>query len=140
MDVSLYINGIDATQTWGVSLEDAALSILLTPAPLKPFVENKSPQENGKSIYPKNPRLDERDISLPLLISARTKEEFIVQYYNFVAELQKGVIGMRVICGDFDVTYSLTYLSCQPFNEYYMQAGKFLLRLNEPNPTNREVR
>lgn len=38
----LFINGKDAYTTWGISMDDTALSALMTPAPNKEFIENKS--------------------------------------------------------------------------------------------------
>ena len=35
----LFINGKDAYTTWGISMDDTALSALMTPAPNKEFIE-----------------------------------------------------------------------------------------------------
>lgn len=45
----LFINGKDAYTTWGISMDDTALSALMTPAPNKEFIENKSRMEHGKA-------------------------------------------------------------------------------------------
>ncbi len=137
MTEQLYINGQDARQTWGIVLEQGALDALLAPAPMKPFIENKSPQDNGKVTYPKNPRVDERDISLPIVILSPGNASFVARYHSFVAELQKGVFRFRVIRDGIDMTFNFTYLNCQQFNSLGMRSGKFLLRMNEPNPANR---
>ena len=57
----LYINGKDAYLTWGIFLDETALSALMTPAPNKEFISNKYRSKDGKSVIKHNPRLDERD-------------------------------------------------------------------------------
>ncbi|MCC8154270.1 MAG: hypothetical protein LIP01_08690 [Tannerellaceae bacterium] len=137
MKVTLNINGKDALKTWGVSLESGALTVLLTPAPMKSFVENKSPLLHGKEIYPVEPRVDERDIQLSIILSAPDQSTFLKYYSEFLEELQKGIIEMQVICGGMNTTYYFTYVSCQTFNQMNLRLAKYVLRLNEPNPTNR---
>ena len=46
----LFINGKDAYTTWGISMDDTSLSALMTPAPNKDLVENKSRLEHGKRV------------------------------------------------------------------------------------------
>lgn len=135
MDVQIYINGKNAKATWRVGVEDGALSALLTPPPMKPFVSNKSPRQHGKEIYPANPRVDERDVQIPIYFSARSEAEFLANYESFVAELQTGVFTLRVVAGGLDRTFFMVYLSCQQFTQMNLGLAKFLLRLNEPNPT-----
>ena len=59
----LYINGKDAYLTWGIFLDETALSALMTPAPNKEFISNKYRSKDGKSVIKHNPRLDEREIT-----------------------------------------------------------------------------
>ena len=44
----LYINGKDAYLTWGIFLDETALSTLMTPAPNKEFISNKYRSKDGK--------------------------------------------------------------------------------------------
>lgn len=134
----IYINGKDAWQTWGLALEGDSLNALLLPLPMKPFIENKSTQEDGKTIYPVNPHVDERDIQLSIQLLAQSQEEFVIRYRSFVTELMKGIFKFRLVFAGIDETYYMTYLNCQQFSQYNMRCGKFILRLNEPNPANRE--
>ena len=46
----LYINGKDAYITWGIFLDETALSALMTPAPNKEFISNKYRSKDGKSV------------------------------------------------------------------------------------------
>ena len=137
MNIQLYINSKDARQTWGLILEDGAFDALFAPVSLKPFIENKSPQEHGKSIYPVGPKVDERDIQLPVIILAGNRSEFYARYSSLVEELKSGVFTLRVVTDFADVTFNLIYLSCQQYTGFDMRAAKLLLRMNEPNPTNR---
>ncbi|MCC8155486.1 MAG: hypothetical protein LIP01_15665 [Tannerellaceae bacterium] len=82
--------------------------------------------------------IDERDVQLPLLLTARNEQEFLSFYNSFLAELQKGVIETQVICGEIDITYYFIYISCQQFTQMNLRMAKYVLRLNEPNPTNRK--
>ena len=52
----LFINGKDAYTTWGISMDDTSLSALMTPAPNKDLVENKSRLEHGKRVITDNPK------------------------------------------------------------------------------------
>lgn len=133
----LIINGQDARDTWGIALEKEGLNILLTPPPMKSFVENKSPLLHGKEIYAVSPRIDERDVQLPIILSAPDQSTFLRCYAGFLSELQKGVIEMRVLCAGIDTTYFFTYISCQSFSQMNLCLAKYVLRLNEPNPMNR---
>ena len=45
-----YINGKDCHTTWGISMDTSSLSALMTPSPLKEFIENKSRLEHSKRV------------------------------------------------------------------------------------------
>lgn len=134
----LFINGKDAQTEWGVTLETSGLSALLTPAPTKEFVENKSRLSHGKQVLTANPRVDERDVQLTLFITAKDLAAFLTKYGSFVAELQKGSINIRT---KYEPTtlYRMIYKSCVQFSQFNGRLGKFVLKLNEPNPNNRAL-
>jgi hypothetical protein len=50
MEGEFYINDKDAYTTWGISMDTSSLSALMTPPPMKEFIENKSRLENGKRV------------------------------------------------------------------------------------------
>ena len=83
MTGELFINEKDAWITWGINMGDGFLENLLTPVPLKPFVENKSRNEHGKQILRGNPKVDERDISLVIILEGETQSEYLTRYKSF---------------------------------------------------------
>jgi hypothetical protein len=132
----LYINGLDAYDEYGLSLESSALSALMTPPPNKPLIENKSRQEHGKRVINSVPFIDERELNLQVHIKANNTDEFIEKYLKFCDVLALGSIEIKTRY-EKDKVYRLNYLNCTQFTEYRMGLAKFILRLNEPNPSNR---
>lgn len=133
----LYINGNDAYLTWGIFLDETALSALMTPAPNKEFISNKYRSKDGKSVIKHNPRLDEREITLPFNMTAKDSDTFLTNYARFCEEvLAKGEL---VICTRFqpNVWYRCIYLSCTQFSQCIREMAKFSLKLNEPDPSDR---
>lgn len=133
----LYINGKDAYLTWGIFLDETALSALMTPAPNKEFISNKYRSKDGKSVIKHNPRLDEREITLPFNMTAKDTDTFMTNYARFCEEvLAKGEL---VIHTRFqpNVWYRCIYLSCTLFSQFIREMAKFSLKLNEPDPSDR---
>ena len=127
----LFINGKDAYTTWGISMDDTALSALMTPAPNKEFIENKSRMEHGKRVITADPKKDERDLTLQINLTAPDKDTFFARYDSFCNELDKGILEIKT-------KYQPTiYISCNQFSQFMQGIGKFVLKLNEPNPNNR---
>ena len=92
----LYINGKDAYLTWGIFLDETALSALMTPAPNKEFISNKYRSKDGKSVIKHNPRLDEREITLAFNMTAKDSDTFMTNYARFCEEvLAKGELVIR---------------------------------------------
>jgi len=131
-------NNGDAYLNYGVSLEENALSRLMTPAPNKLPVENKSDLEHGKRIINDGVVMkDERSVSLVMNISAPSKEEFLRRYSDFCRDvLDNGYLEIKTSYQN-GVVYRMTYLDCTQFQEYCLGVGKFTLSLNEPNPNDR---
>ena len=127
----LYINGKDAWEAWGVFLEDGCDGILLTPADNKEFISNKFRSEHGKRIIVDKPLLDERNLTLIFCILADTKKEFLNNYDEFVSELRKGTIKLKVAY--LERTYILTEPRFQPLS-FYETSAKLSVRFDEPNP------
>ena len=136
MTGELFINGKDAYTEYGMSLEDGAISALLTPPSLKEFVENESRIENGKKIIVSYPVYDARDVSLAFHIVAPTKEAFFAKYQALCAVLQKGIVKIKTKY-QADTVYKFVYNSCTQFSQYSFGIAKFTLKLTEANPADR---
>ena len=134
----LFINGIDAYTEYGISMESSALSVLMTPPPNKEYMENKSRQEHGKRVVNSNPKVEERDLSLAIHLKARSKDDFIEKYSKFCDVLAGGELDIRTKYEPHKV-YRTYYVNCTQFTEYRMGLAKFTLKLNEPNPMNRNM-
>lgn len=133
----LYINGKDAYLTWGIFLDETALSALMTPAPNKEFISNKYRSKDGKSVIKHNPRLDEREITLPFNMTAKDSDTFMTNYARFCEEvLAKGELVIRTRFQP-NVWYRFIYLSCTQFSQCIREMAKFSLKLNEPDPSDR---
>ena len=133
----LYINEKDAYLTWGIFLDETALSALMTPAPNKEFISNKYRSKDGKSVIKHNPRLDERDITLPFNMTAKDSDVFMANYAKFCEEiLAKGELVIRTKYQP-KVWYRCIYLSCTQFSQFIQEIAKFTLKLNEPDPSDR---
>jgi len=134
----LTINGTDAWTAYGVFLETSAMSTLLTPPPVKTYIESVSRRQHGKRITiddaDTGQYLDERDITLTVCLVADSREEFLTKYKAFCAVLQGGKLNLKTAYSDD--TYKCVYLSCQQLT-YRSRIGKFILKLNEPNPNDR---
>lgn len=138
MTGELYINGKDAYTTWGISMDDTALSALMTPAPNKDFIENKSRAINGKQVVCSNSKVDERSLTLQINLTAKDEAQFFARYALFCTELETGVLNIRTKYQP-NVAYKTIYLSCSQFSQFMRGIGKFSLKLNEPNPKDRTV-
>ena len=128
---------MDAYASWGIFMDDTALSTLMTPAPNKEFISNKYRAKDGKRIIKHNPRLDEREITVSFCMSAKSESVFLANYAKFCDEvLAKGEM---VINTSFlpDTYYRCVYLSCTQFSQYMRELAKFSLKLNEPDPSDR---
>ncbi|MBQ4393292.1 MAG: hypothetical protein II826_09325 [Prevotella sp.] len=128
---------VDAYDTYGVSLETEGMSKLMTPAPHKEPVQNKNLAMNGTAIVGGVGYKDVKTLSLPMHLTAPTREDFLTRYALFCTEiLDPGWIHIRTKY-QRGVVYHFRYVDCQPFSEYNMKLAKYTLSLEEPNPTNR---
>jgi len=137
MTGELKINGKDAFDTWGVSLEDGALATLMTPPAVKSYVTNTSRLGNGERVIVYNPRYDSRDITLEMHLVAKDKADFLTKYVNFCnGALKKGYLYIETVYQP-DVVYHCVYKSCTQYSQLINGLAKFSLKLTEPNPANR---
>ena len=138
MTGELFINNKDAYTTWGISMESTSLSALMTPAPMKDFIENSSRLEHGKRVITSNPKINERNITLEIHLTAKNKESFFERYLSFCEELATGVLNIKTKYQP-DIVYKTIYLSCNQFSQFMQGIGKFALKLCEPNPNDRNI-
>lgn len=133
----LYINGKDAYTTWGIIMDDTALSTLMTPASNKEFISNKYRAKNGKRVIIHNPCLDEREITVGFNMTAKDKASFLTNYAKFCDDVL--ATGEVVLHSSFQakVWYRCVYLSCTQFSQFRQEMAKFSLKLNEPDPSDR---
>ena len=138
MTGELFINNKDAYVTWGISMDGTSLSALMTPPPMKEFIENSSRLEHGKHVITSNPKLDERNITLQINLTAKDKDTFFSRYLSFCEELSNGILNIRTKYQPTTV-YKMIYLSCNQFSQFMQGIAKFSLKLCEPNPNDREI-
>lgn len=136
MKGELYINGKDAYKTWGISMDDTSLSELMTPPANKAFIENESRLQHGKRVVTANPKLDQRNLTLQINLTATTETQFFARYSGFCRELATGLLHIKTKYQP-GVVYKTIYLSCSQFSQFMRGIGKFSLKLCEPNPTDR---
>lgn len=133
------INNADAFERYGINLEDGALSTLMTPAPMKEFIEVKSRVRHGKNIITKEPKYDSREITLPFHIISKSKSEFFQKYNLFCDEvLAKGKFEIKTKYQP-NVVYRLVYISCTQFRQFIQEMAVFSLKVSEPDPTDRSI-
>lgn len=136
-----FINNKDTHTTWGITFGAESFTNLLTFPPLKPYIENKSALLPGKQVLNDTdhaPNVDERDVQLTFNLHARNLATFLQRYESFMEELHKGKIELRTKYQSGKV-YRLNYISCVQFAQFNGRLGKFILKLNEPNPADRNA-
>lgn len=138
MTGDLLINGVDAYTEYGISLSDGAISTLLTPPPLKDFIENEAREENGKTVILNTPVFNSRDIALNIHLTASSDEDFFTKYSAFCEVLKTGSLNIQIKQQE-DVIYRCIYQSCSQFSQLLFGIAKFTLKLTEPNPANRSA-
>lgn len=138
-DVFIIINGQrhDAFTSWGIDFEDGAISTLMTPAPMKDYVESESRLSHGKEVDTDNAKFDARELTLPFHLIANSKADFFTKYDNFCTEVL-GAGGFELQSGwQPGVAYRLVYKSCTQFRQFHQKKAKFMLKVSEPDPTDR---
>ena len=74
MERNAFINGRNIWSTWGAELMDGALEAILTPPPVKDYIENDSRLEHGIQITssPEICKMDSRELTLPFFITGNS--------------------------------------------------------------------
>ena len=120
-------------------MDNTSLSQLMSPAPLKDMIVNRSRLEDGVRITSTGMRYDERTIKFGAHIVAGTDAEFLQLFNKFKSEvLDSGVLNIQVSYVP-NTVYRCHYLSCSSFGVYGRQLANFVLTLVESNPENRSV-
>ena len=137
MKEKLIINGENADEKWGISLGESSLSELMTPRANKEFIENESRLQHGKQILVANPKVEARNLTLQLNLTAATKSAFFDKYNLFCKEvLATGVLNIETGYQE-EVVYKTIYVSCSQFSQFMQGIAKFSLKLIEPDPSDR---
>ncbi len=137
MEKQLTINSKDAYKEWGVTLDNNALTALMTPAGNKEPVINESRTEHGKRVANKLPRMESRELTLTINLTAKNEQDFFAKYDAFCEELQKGNLDIQTSFQKNKV-YHCYYVSCTQFSQFMRGIASFALKLVEPNPNNRK--
>jgi len=143
MKVKAYINDTP-TNNWGIVFGDTSLTALMTLPPKKSYITNKSSLIHGKLVLSKNnnaPKYDERDVSLVFYLRANSLPQFLTRYHTFAQQFDGGEFTLKIEVTEGLVTwteeYTLLFVSCTQFSQFNGRLGKFTLKVNEPDPTNR---
>lgn len=105
MTGELFINDKDAWSTWNVKLADNSYENLLSPYPMKSYIENESRSQDGKQVFITNPRKNSRQIILIFDITCSSRSEYLTKYKDFKDEISNGQIKLAVT--SIDETYYL---------------------------------
>ena len=128
----------DAYDEWGVSMEDGALAALMTPPTMKPSIVNESRLEHGKRRINRILAKEERELTLPFHLVAKSRTEYLDKYERFVSMLTSNEkITLWTSYQGANCKYKCIYQSCTQFSQYIDGLAKFVLKLIEPNPSDR---
>ena len=124
---------------FGITLIRGWREILLTPAPVKSYVTNDSRLEHGQSVVAtsKYTKKDKRDVSISFFLEGNSEEDYLQKYEAFLNKIvYSGEFCMKV--PRLKRVYKLVYSQCSQFGDYGLKKGKFVLKLTEYNPNDRE--
>ena len=103
MERNAFINGRNIWSTWGAELMDGALEAILTPPPVKDYIENDSRLEHGIQITssPEICKMDSRELTLPFFITGNSQSDYLDKYSSFVCvtksfQISKDYTGLYV--------------------------------------------
>lgn len=136
MTGDVFINNKDIYSLWGAGLIEGGLSALMTPARSKSFIENDSRILDGKQVLEMPIKYQDRDVTLTFYLRASGYAQFTSRLEGFMAELKSGTIELRTRYQP-GIKYRLKYLSATQFSQVGGCLGKFQIKFNEPDPTNR---
>lgn len=145
----LIINGTDIWPTFGAFLVEEKrggrenLTAIMTPSKAKSHVGVNIRERDGvKYSTILDARNDERDVTLHFALFARTKDEWLRRYRDFITFLKRGKDGwLSVNLPELDLTMRMFYVDCgsyKPLTYLWkegVQASRFKIRFREPEPS-----
>lgn len=145
----LIINGTDIWITFGAFLVEKKrggrenLTAIMTPSKAKSHVGVNIRERDGiKYSDILDARNDERDVTLYFALFARTKDEWLRRYRDFITFLKRGKDGwLSVNLSELDLTMRMFYVDCggyEPLTYLWkegVQASRFKIRFREPEPS-----
>jgi len=138
---TFFINGHDARVRYGISFDASAVSVLLTPAPAKERIRNEVRTRHGALVTTSQAteRKDERALTVGFNLHATGKADFFRKYALFCSEVLE--CGWIHISTAFipETEYKCLYGSCTQFQEFRFGLGKYMLKLTEPDPSDRAL-
>lgn len=143
------INGKDIWTEFGAFLTEEKkggrdnLSAIMTPSKAKSHVGVNIREHDGVKYSTKlDPRNEERDVTLHFALFARTKDEWLRRYRDFITFLKRGKDGwLSIYLPDLDLTMRMFYVNCtsyKPLTYLYkegVQASRFKVTFREPIPS-----
>ena len=134
----LYINGKDAYQQWGLQLDggdQSGYDALLAFKPLKEPVTNKNVTAEGAVVVCGTGLVDERNVSVPVHIVAKSYTDFITKKNALFTELRSGALSVSVkrqwsIPGtnksteEEEFSSTMYYTSCNQYTQFSMVQNK----------------
>ena len=137
-----YINGKDIFTEFGAVLRRGAYEALLLPAPTKPNISNQSRKQNGERVIcikGEDGKVfsQKREFQLQIFIQGRDTDDYLRKYESFIDEIRTGVFDF--IVPRLRKQFRLVYINCPKYGDYGLKCGNFALRLEEPNPENRQI-
>lgn len=139
IDFYLGNTAVPASKIFSAFLAEGALINLMKPVPVKAPLENKSLADNGKEVIVNDEfplLLDERDVTLEIIIKADTQEDMLMYWKRMMSIIQSGIVTLKTTL-EPDVIYHLVYKDCTQLRTYFRGIAKFQIKFNEPNPANR---
>lgn len=125
--------------TYGITLVRGWREALLTPASVKSYVTNDSRLEHGETIIasPKYAKFEKRDVSISFFLEGSSEDDYLSKYEAFLNKIAySGQFCLKV--PRLKRVFKLVYSQCSQFGDYGLKRGKFVLKLTESNPNDRE--
>ena len=132
------MNDVDITSEFGVVLKRGAYNNLFCLKTTKGYLTEGTREADGETVVMYNPRVEARDVTIPIYIGASDLDDFWYKYNRFTAFLKSGRINLSLEV--HNRSYGLYFKSCSA----YTNKTKFLDRqiyvecnlvMREPNPS-----
>lgn len=139
MENQLFINGVDAYTTYGVTMGNDFLSVLDAPNELKEYITNEVRGEHGKRVVSViNNYVASRELNLSFIIQGNTVELFTENRNAFINLLESGFVIKVHVPALGNQIYRLLYKSSVSWARSINGCSAILsAKFDEPNPKNR---